>query len=157
MLRRATGVGAPRRICTRRAHVSARAAHETSFALEPGVDAEALLEGLAGLLPVRRRPAEDGPAVLLDTPDGRLAAAHALLLAAGEGRATLRLLRAELPELAAELAVRPAFASELPEGPLREVLLSLAGPRRLLPVLEVTGRTSGLDVLDGEGKTVVRL
>src|SRR5215467_7837927 len=98
---RAAGVGAHRRISTRRAPVSARAPHETSFALEPGVDAEALLDGLAGLLPVRRRPAEDGPAVLLDTPDGRLAAAHALLLASGEGRAALRLLRPELPELAA--------------------------------------------------------
>src|SRR5262245_15233868 len=110
MRARAEGVGAHPRFRTRReSAVGARAPHETSFALEPGVDAEALLDGLAALVTVRRRPAEDGPAVLLDTPDGRLVSAEALLVATGEGRATLRLLRPGHAELSAELPARPAF------------------------------------------------
>ena len=137
--------------------MSARGPQEGCFALQAGVDAEALVDGLAALMTLRRGTGDDGAGVLLDTPDGRLAAAKALLVGSGDGRTTLRLLRPGHVELSAELAVRPAFASELPDGRLREALVELAGPRRLLAVLELSGRSRALDVLDDEGKTVVRL
>jgi len=137
--------------------VRARTPHEATLALEPGADAAALLEGLAALLHARRVPPAEGPAVLLDTPDGRLAAGGALLLCGGDGPATLRLLRARGAELQAEAGTTPGFAAELPRGALRDAVAELVGPRRLLPLVEVHGGTRGLDVLDDEGKTVARL
>jgi CHAD domain-containing protein len=137
--------------------VSPRAPRAAVFALEPGVDADALLEGLSALLPARRQAAQTGPALLLDTPDGRLAAAGALLSCGGEDHPGLALRRTGQPDLRSEATGCPQYAHELPEGPLREALLPLAAERRLLPVLELSGGVGGLDVLDDEGKTVARL
>ncbi len=53
--------------------------------------------------------------------------------------------------------VKPLFASSLDPGPLRDELLKLTDVRVLLPLAAVRGRERDFDVLDDEGKTVVRL
>lgn len=50
----------------------------------------------------------------------------------------------------------PAFADELPAGPLRERLENVASNRRLLPQVTVETRSERFDVLDDERKTVAR-
>ncbi|HEX5011084.1 MAG TPA: hypothetical protein VFY71_11860, partial [Planctomycetota bacterium] len=72
--------------------------HETVYLLEPAADAEALLGGLAALLPGRLADAPPERLVVLDTADGRLAEHDALLLCSGGGRAGLRLLRPGQPD-----------------------------------------------------------
>jgi CHAD domain-containing protein len=51
----------------------------------------------------------------------------------------------------------PLFASSLPPGSLRDLLLALTDVRVLLPLAHVHARERLVSVLDGEGKTVVRL
>lgn len=51
----------------------------------------------------------------------------------------------------------PVFVHELPPGPARDELESILGARRLLPLVEVRRRGSDMRLLDGNGKTVLRL
>jgi CHAD domain-containing protein len=51
----------------------------------------------------------------------------------------------------------PLFARELELGPLRELLLKIIEVRALLPLVQIRSRERGFDVLDEQGKTVVRL
>ncbi len=51
----------------------------------------------------------------------------------------------------------PLLAFELAPGPLREALERIVEVRALLPLVEVSSRVLGLDVLDGERGTVVRI
>ncbi len=51
----------------------------------------------------------------------------------------------------------PHFSKDLPPGPVRDALAAILDPRVLFAVVEVESLTSQHLVLDGEGKTVVRL
>lgn len=93
-----------------------------------------------------------------DTFDGLLHAAGLWLVHTGgelelgereSGRVRAR-LKAERPE-------RPLFAGELADGPLRDALLEITEVRALLPLVDVHSRERPLDVLDADGKIVVRL
>jgi CHAD domain-containing protein len=61
---------------------------------------------------------------------------------------------------AAIMAPQPGHAMlpmNLEDGPLREALLSIVDVRALLPLVHVRSRVRGLDVLDSQQKTVVRI
>lgn len=98
--------------------------------------------------------------VLLDTFDARLRAAG-LRAERGAGRAaTVTLSLIEPGALPRHAAVAPADAlpaGELPAGPVRERLAPVLGVRALLPLARVRSRVQPLRVLDGAGKTVVRV
>jgi CHAD domain-containing protein len=128
------------------------------FELDASLRGDALLAGLAALRPGHAAPAAHERLALLDTPDGRLHEAGALLEAAtgGEGL-VLRLRRAGQPELCSAVPAMPAFARDLPPGPLREALRTLAELRRLQPRLDVERRAAGLDLHDARRKVVARL
>jgi CHAD domain-containing protein len=51
----------------------------------------------------------------------------------------------------------PLLPMDLDDGPLRDALLPIVEVRALLPLVHVQSRIRGLDVLDGERKTVVRI
>lgn len=53
--------------------------------------------------------------------------------------------------------ISPAFAKDLPEGPLRERLLPVLEMRTLLPQVRISQEIRTLRVLDDEEKTVVRV
>jgi hypothetical protein len=50
-----------------------------------------------------------------------------------------------------------AFAWDIPEGPLRDVVAPVIGVRRLLPQVEAEQHGSLLEVLDERDKTVARV
>src|SRR5262245_7094513 len=139
--------------------VSARGpGHETVYLLEPTADAEALLGGLAALLPGRLADAPPERLTLLDTADGRLAEHEALLLCwGGDGRAGLRLLRPGAPDEHAVAARAPDFRRELPAGALRDALGPLVETRRLLAHLQVEWRRAEHEVHDAGSKIVARV
>lgn len=123
----------------------------------------ALLEGVAqslqALLPVRVRPIVRHRLVLLDTFNGRIAAAGGRLTArSGNGGAELEW---QTPEHQVRLEVPiqtpVAFAWDLPCGPLRTSLQPIVDVRRLLPQVEVEIQGRTLDVLDNDRKTVARI
>lgn len=51
----------------------------------------------------------------------------------------------------------PAFAQDLPPGPVRSRILAPAGIRRLLPMMRIRARERILRLLDDEDKTVARI
>lgn len=115
-------------------------------------------DALAGRLGIANGTQRDGERAYYDTFDGLLhAAGHSLVHADG----TLSLVeldsgvvRASLPTVA---PAEPLFAAELAPGPLRDCLAALTDVRALLPLVHVHARERLISVLDGEGKTVVRL
>ena len=132
--------------------------HETVYLLEPAADAEALLGGLAALLPGRLADAPPERLTVLDTADGRLAEHDALLLCSGGGgRASLRLLRPGQPDERAGAPRAPDFRRELPAGALRDALGPLVEGRRLLPQLQVEWRRAEHEVHDAGSKIVARV
>lgn len=129
-----------------------------AFELDASLHADALLAGLAALRPAEAAPGAHERLSLLDTPDGRLHEAGALLEAANQGDGVqLRLRCGGQPELRQDAPAAPAFARDLPPGPLRAALRELADVRRLQPRLDVERRTAGLDLHDARRKTVARL
>ncbi len=99
-----------------------------------------------------------------DTFDWRLHdAGLRLWLQAAKGRGAGRtgnLLccrRQDGEEIQLQLARVPDFAARLPEGPLRAVLLPIAGIRCLLPLVTLRRQVRQLPVLDLNEKTVVRM
>jgi CHAD domain-containing protein len=93
----------------------------------------------------------------LDTADRRLEPRGARLLHEGDGRGgTSRLHLADGRVLRLGTG-RPDFARDLPRGEGRTALEALAGERRLLERVRRSLRRRPLRLLDGEGKTVVRV
>jgi CHAD domain-containing protein len=127
------------------------------------IDDEALPEGIAhslnALVPARIRPIVRHRLVLLDTFNGRIAAAGGRLAArAANGGARLEWLSPDR-QVRLELPVKTPidFAWDLPCGPLRDNLERVIEVRRLLPQVEVEIQGSVLDVLDDDRKTVARI
>lgn len=93
----------------------------------------------------------------LDTADRRLGPRGARLVHEGDGRGgtcRLHLVDGRVLRLGAG---RPDFARDLPRGAGRTALEALAGERRLLERARRSLRRRPLRLLDGEGKTVVRV
>jgi CHAD domain-containing protein len=107
---------------------------------------------------VQHGRARDTDRTFYDTFDGLLHRAG-LTLACSQGQWELSerdtgLVRATLP--GADRTTR-LFAFELAPGPLRDALTQAVDVRALQPVARVCSRERGLDLLDDERKTVVRL
>src|SRR5829696_4086400 len=93
--------------------------------------------------------------VLLDSFDGRLRAEG---LRAERAGAALTLHEPGAAVRRAEVARAPRYlVEELPEGPVHDRLAGVLEERALLPAVRVRSVVQPLAVLDGEGKTVVRL
>jgi CHAD domain-containing protein len=100
----------------------------------------------------------------LDTFDWRLYRAGLTLeQAAGRDRTELLLTGRDGETLATEVLAPgrapswPSLVSELPSGPLRELVEPVAGVRALCPVVRATSKLSELQALNGDAKTVARL
>lgn len=128
------------------------------FTIESKEHGVRALEALGARFPSRLHPEETARRVLLDTFDWRVRRSGrtlSLLEARGdrwlvleeEGGAVPRRQRVER---------EPAFADELPPGPLRDRLAELVGARRLLSRVALQEERRVLDVLDEEEKTVCR-
>lgn len=127
------------------------------------VDSKTKLAEVMGAIeskfPVRREPPHAVRKTLLDTFDWRLFAQAANLCAISEDgnfslsyespkrRLTCRLPNGELP----------AFESDLPAGPMRNIVASAIDVRRLLTQLEVELKVQTLSLLNEDEKTVARL
>jgi len=94
--------------------------------------------------------------VLLDTFDARLRAAG--LRAERTRRGTLTVHEPGMPVRRAEVRDAPAVGADaLPPGPVRDRLAPVLEERVLLPVVRMRSRIVPVAVLNGDGKTVVRL
>ncbi len=130
----------------------------TRFELPSGAADRAAFAALCA----RFRTAPDGKSrrrlTYLDTFDWRLYEAGGTLAAAADGGATLLLWhsRAAGSRLRAWTGALPAFAWDLPAGPLRAALAPLLEARRLLPLVTVELEGTVVRVLDCNEKTVAR-
>ena len=117
-----------------------------------------IFEQIRGAFPTRQAEAPRGERAYFDTADRRLRAAGARLSIARDGDASvLRWTQADGSVRVARVPGEPAFATDLPPGPLREALGAVIAERRLLPLAEVADAIPPIDVLDRRGKTVVRV
>jgi len=74
-----------------------------------------------------------------------------------DGQLLMRAVRYAVERKRADESVRRLFASELPPGPLRDLLQPITEMRALTPIARVRSRLRPIRVLDEETKTVVRL
>ena len=132
---------------------------EAQYTIDEAVLPEGIAHSLQAIVPVRTRPIVRHRLVLLDTFDGRIAAAGGRLTArAGNGGTRLewqphdRQVRLEV-----SMKTPVDFAWDLPCGPLRDSLEPTIDVRRLLPQVEVEIHGRMLDVLDDDRKTVARI
>ncbi|MBV8429862.1 MAG: CHAD domain-containing protein [Solirubrobacterales bacterium] len=128
------------------------------FKLPAGMTVTAAARAISELVDVRNGRNDQRERAYYDTFDGRLHAegliavwedGHLALIARGDDRVLAR-ARVAKP-------VAPVLASQLPAGRLAEALRPLISIRALLPLVELHGQERPLDVLDREGKTVVRV
>jgi CHAD domain-containing protein len=128
------------------------------YTLPEGMTGAAATRAIAEMLDVRNGRSGRGDRAYYDTFDGRLYAEG--LIAVWEAGELALAARDENHIVAGVHLPKPTgrlFADELPAGRLANALRRLIDVRALLPLAEVHGRERPLDVLDAEGKTVVRL
>jgi CHAD domain-containing protein len=126
--------------------------------LPDGLSASGAADALAGEIAIVTARAHTIERTFWDTFDGRL---HEAGLALIETRGRFALANAttyaeEVSDALARGAER-LFAQDVRPGPLRERLSSLLEMRAVMPVARVKSRLLPVNVLDEEGKTVVRL
>ena len=113
---------------------------EAQYTIDEAVLPEGIAHSLQAIVPVRTRPIVRHRLVLLDTFDGRIAAAGGRLTArrAGNGGARLE-WQPQDRQVRLEVSVKTPvdFAWDLPCGPLRDSLEPTIDVRRLLPQVEV--------------------
>ena len=130
------------------------------FELAPGVDLEAIRAALGPELTLEPAIDRAEARLHLDTWEGRLFRAGWSLHAEsiGAGGARLALGRLDEAALAVEEMSRvPAFAWELPEGALRNLLAPLVKARRLLPLVELGRAVRPYRVVGPAGRAMVGL
>jgi CHAD domain-containing protein len=127
--------------------------------LPPALDREAAVALLSKRLTLEsgRPRAEDR--LVLDSFDGRLRGAGLRAeRPLGRRRGTLTLFEPGAPARHVEVAAaKRHLASDLPDGPVRRRLAEVLEMRALLPVVRLRSSVLPLAVLNGDGKTVVRL
>jgi CHAD domain-containing protein len=113
---------------------------------------------LATAFPIQDVVSTEHDCAYYDTFDGRLHSAG-LTLVHSEGRLSLVELESGLVRASAAALVpsKPLFAADVAPGALSEALSELIEVRAALPLVRVHARQRLIAVLDGEGKTVVRL
>jgi CHAD domain-containing protein len=132
-----------------------------SYALPDAVDAASLVALLSERLDLVTEPTRSATVVVVDTADRRLRTAGADLMfesVRGGGHRLVLRQHAGGPRLVAE-AGRPrrTLVEDLPAGALRDHLAPLVEMRALLPLARLRVAAQPLRVLNGDGKTVVRL
>ena len=135
------------------------AATESVYVVPGEVSAEAITRSLQALLSTRHHLIARNRFTALDTFDGRVRRAAACLTRS-EARGTTTVAwrtRGGGTCLATRLNQPVSFAWDLPDGPLRQVLAPVIGPRRLLAQADAEEYGSLLEILDDRGKTVARL
>ena len=116
------------------------------------------LENIEARFCLLERPSTCLRSVTFDTFDWRLFLDEGLLeWLQAPALLTWTPLGAPAREVSQPCPSEPAFAADLPDGPVRERILGISGIRRLLPLVEVETRTSAWALLDDEEKTVLRL
>ncbi len=120
---------------------------------------EAITKSLLTLLPARHRPFTDRRFTVLDTFDGRVRRAAAYLTRVDVNDvSTVKWQTLAGSDRFAIQTSRPlSFAWDLPEGPLKEEVAPVVGPRRLLAQAEAKERGSVLEMLDDRGKAMACL
>jgi CHAD domain-containing protein len=132
---------------------------EAQYTIEEEAPPEAIADSLQALVPARALPIVRHRLVLLDTFNGRIAAAGGRLTARDtDGGARLEWHPRDR-QVRLEVCVQTPvdFAWDLPCGPLRESLQPVIDVRRLLPQVEVEIHGRMLDVLDDDRKTIARI
>jgi CHAD domain-containing protein len=126
--------------------------------LPDGIRPEAAGEALSRRFDIREREALERERTFYDTFDALLHAAGMQAIHEG-GQLALHSADGSGSGPAAAWASPPRrlLAIELEDGPLRTALVPVVGVRALLVRARVRSRSQRYDVLDGEGKTVVRL
>jgi CHAD domain-containing protein len=134
-------------------------ARESAYVVADQLSSEAITQNLLALLPSRHQPIAKHRFTVLDTFDGRVRRASASLTkTTGNGGSTLKWQsRGGSDRLALRTKGDTNFAWDLPDGPLRQEVAPIIGPRRLLAQAEAEERGSMLEMVDDRGKTVARL
>lgn len=131
----------------------------TRFGVPDGADPETLLDALGPRQRLEREPVQSVRRTVFDTFDWRIHAEGWVLERERVGRRADLVLRAidgdELVRLGASAV--PVFARDLPDGPLRARLAPVLEMRALAPVAELETHRSLARLVDGEGKTRVRV
>ena len=132
---------------------------QAQYTVDEAALCEGIVQSLQALVPVRTRPIVRHKLALLDTFDGRIAAAGGRLTASTENGGARLEWHPRDRQVPLEVSVKtPAdFAWDLPSGPLRDSLEPVIDVRRLLPQAEVEINGRMLDVLDDDRKTVARI
>jgi CHAD domain-containing protein len=132
---------------------------EAQYTVDEAALPEGLAESLQAFVPVRTRPIVRQRLVLLDTFNGRIAAAGGRLTTRAGSEGARFEWQPQDRQARLEVCVRTPvdFAWDLPCGPLRDSLEPIIDVRRLLPQVEVEIHGHMLDVLDDERKTVARI
>jgi CHAD domain-containing protein len=132
---------------------------EAQYTVDEAALPEGLEQSLQILLPVRTRPIVRRRLVLLDTFNGRIAAAGGRLTSYVEKGGTRLEWEPQDRQARLEVSVQTPvdFAWNLPGGLLRDSLEPIIAGRRLLPQVEVEIQGRMLDVLDDDRKTVARI
>jgi CHAD domain-containing protein len=133
-------------------------ARRTRLLLPDGVGASAAADRLAGHVAVVTHRAHRSDRTFWDTFDGRLHRAG-LALVDGGSRFALVDAASYAEQAGADhpRGLRRLLVADLPDGPLRARLAPLVEMRALTPVVRVRSRLLAVDVLDDEGKIVVRV
>jgi len=130
---------------------------ETRYAARRDWPVERLVENLAALLTVRRRPIKRQRITFLDTFDGRVGRAGAcLILTADAGGNRIQWRQGHL-RVGCTLGGMAQFAWDLPQGSVRQRIEPVIEMRRLLPLAEAEQEGVLLDVMDETRKTIARL
>ncbi len=126
--------------------------------LPDGMKPEAAAEALSRRLHIREREGIERERTFYDTFDALLRAAGMQAIHEG-GQLALQLADGSGTGAAAAWASPPRrlLAIELEDGPLRAALVPVVDVRALLARARVRSRSQRYDVLDDDGKTVVRL
>ena len=133
-------------------------ARRTQLLLPDGLSASAAADTLAGHVAVVTQRAHRTDRTFWDTFDGRLHGAGLALVDTGSRFALTD--AASYEEQAGEdhaRGMRRVLLADLADGPLRERLAPVVEMRALTPVVRVRSRLLPVNVLDDEGKIVVRL
>jgi CHAD domain-containing protein len=130
---------------------------ETRFAARRDWPVERLVESLAALLTVRRRPIAHQHITFLDTFDGRVGRAGACLTLTADADGNRIQWRQGNLRAGCTLGGIAEFAWDLPQGPVRKCIEPIIGMRRLFPLAEAEQDGVLLDVMDETRKTIARL
>ena len=129
------------------------------YTVNSEADGKRALTAIASTFPSRRERLPVVRRLYLDTFDWRLYRRDMRLWFQSQDDAGVLKLESNGHTVRALLpgATVPAFASDLPEGPIRTLLAPLIDVRRLLPRAEIEDDASSLRILDDQQKTVARV